>query len=157
MPLRACWLHARSKAMPNKTPALKTKKSPATVHKPTPAGLRQRAEQPNSADALARAMTVPASELSASDILSLQRTVGNTAVLHLLASRIAAPPMAVAQSPRPFIQARLAVGGANDHFELQADRIAKEVCALNSAGSLGAVQQSRRSTPHAASISPAQD
>ncbi len=113
-----------SKALPNKTPTHTTKKGAAKVPKPRPVvpASRHRAEQVNSADALVRAMTASAPELSASDILALQRTAGNRAVKQILAASVQR------QGHRPLtIQAKLAVGTANDSYEREADRVAATV------------------------------
>gem|GEM_PF-3028443 len=110
--------------MPNKTPTHTTTKSAAKVPKPRPVvpAARHRAEQVNSADALARAMTASAPELSARDILALQRTAGNRAVKQILEASLQR------QGHRPLpIQAKLAVGPANDSYEREADRVAATV------------------------------
>jgi uncharacterized protein DUF4157 len=78
------------------------------------------------AAALQRAHALPASNLSANDILALQRTVGNRAVQQLLSSQTHSP-LASATTPRPVIQAKLMVGPAADHYEQEADRIARKV------------------------------
>jgi uncharacterized protein DUF4157 len=80
----------------------------------------------NPAAALQRAHALPPSNLSAADIFALQRTVGNRAVEQLLSSQIQAP-LASALAPRPVIQAKLMVGPAADHYEQEADRIARKV------------------------------
>jgi uncharacterized protein DUF4157 len=86
------------------------------------------------ATALQRAHVLPASELSASDILALQRTIGNRAVQQLLSSQIHAP-LASATTPRPVIQAKLMVGPAANHYEQEADRIARKVAGEHAAES----------------------
>src|SRR5438046_494494 len=70
--------------MLNRTATHASEKDSATVRKPHSASRssRHHAEQVNFADALARALA--ASELSASDILALQRTAGNRAVEQIL-------------------------------------------------------------------------
>jgi hypothetical protein len=112
--------------MPKKAPIYTCRKSPANVRKlrPVAPASRHRDEQVNSADALARAMTAPESQLSATNLLALQQTVGNKAVLQLLYSRIEASTSLTKSAP-PVVQAKLAVGPVNDHFEQEADRIAK--------------------------------
>src|SRR5438105_6989161 len=103
-----------------------------------PGAERQRALQPDDkrpneyepgvhpAIALQRVKALPASELSANDILILQRTIGNRAVQRLLSTQAAEPPTAASSAP-PVIQAKLMVGAANDHYEQEADRIARQV------------------------------
>ena len=151
--------------MANMTAAHTKEKSTANVRKPRPVvpPSHHRVAQVDSAGALARAMTAPASELSASDMLALQQTVGNSAVLQLLTSRIEASATFSKSAPQ-VIQAKLAVGPANDHFEQEADRIAQETVSHNSAGNHEAVQQqpniekgmARQTIPLTASITPLQ-
>jgi hypothetical protein len=99
-------------------------------------------------------MTAPASELSASDMLALQQTVGNRAVLQLLTSRVEASAAPAKPAP-PVIQAKLAVSPANDHFEQEADRIARETVGNNSTGNRESVQRASI-TPLQTKIDPSQ-
>jgi len=75
---------------------------------------------------LQRAMTLQSSALRPRDVLALQRTVGNRAAQQILAGK----------ARRSSIQAKLAVGPANDHYEREADRVAATV-----------MQTSERSVP----------
>jgi hypothetical protein len=118
----------------------------------------QRANDP--ATIIQRAQALPASALSASDILALQRTIGNRAVQQLLASQLAAP-QASAATARPVIQAKLMVGPANDHYEQEADRVAQQVTSEPTAKSGAATIQRQtdedepvQRKPLAASITP---
>jgi hypothetical protein len=77
--------------------------------------------------ALARAMSMPASELSASDLLTLQRTAGNRAVARILAQTMPHEPPGTDRHSRLILQAKLSVGAANDLYEQEADRVASEV------------------------------
>ena len=139
--------------MLNKTPTHKSRKSNANVRKARSVvpSSRHVAPQVNSADALAKTLTVPASDLSATDIVALQQTVGNSAVRQLLSS-----PTETSSthrtSARPVIQAKLAIGPANDHFEQEADRVAKEATSHSSGASQETVR--RQPGPLADSISP---
>ncbi|HZM85883.1 MAG TPA: DUF4157 domain-containing protein [Blastocatellia bacterium] len=141
--------------MLNKTPTHKSRKSNANVRKARSVvpSSRHVAPQVNSADALAKTLTVPASDLSATDIVALQQTVGNSAVRQLLSSSTE-PSSTYRTSARPVIQAKLAIGPANDHFEQEADRIAKEATSYGSGASQETVH--RHSSPLAASITPLQ-
>jgi Domain of unknown function (DUF4157) len=80
----------------------------------------------DSATIIQRAQALPASELSASDIQALQRTIGNRGVQRLLAAQLAASSTPAATA-RPVVQAKLMVGPAVDHYEQEADRIAQQV------------------------------
>lgn len=94
-------------------------------------------------DALARVQEARAGELSASDILALQRTAGNRAVRELLARQVparqvAAPQVAARQVPARkttaapvIVQASLAVGPAGDSYEREADRVAATVIQIS--------------------------
>lgn len=117
-------LNGEGNGVPKRTATHATDKSSATVRKPPSAARasRHQAEQVNAADALARAKALPAPELSASDILALQRTAGNRAVQQILAAR----PQRRAHSPLP-VQAKLVVGPAADSYERKADRVAATV------------------------------
>jgi hypothetical protein len=110
--------------MPNKTATHASDKNSAAVSKPHRAAraARHKSEQVNPAKAFARAQGLPASELSARDILAIQRTAGNRAVEQMLAQR-----MQQHQQSRLTIQAKLAVGPPNDSYEREADRVAAEV------------------------------
>ncbi len=65
-------------------------------------------------DVLQRAIASQSSALRPNDVLALQRTVGNRAV-------------------RQILQAKLAVGPANDHYEREADRVAASVMSKSAA------------------------
>ncbi|MFL6278334.1 MAG: DUF4157 domain-containing protein [Blastocatellia bacterium] len=109
--------------MPNKSATHATEKGSAVVRKP-PVAARASRRPPahgHSPAVLARAINTPASELSAGDIRALQRTAGNRAVAEILAQSV--PP----QPSRLTIQAKLAVGAADDQYEREADRVAAEV------------------------------
>src|ERR1041384_262448 len=67
-------------------------------------------------DVLQRALMSQSLALRPKDILTLQRTVGNRAVQQILQ-----------RGRRSTIQAKLAVGPANDHYEREADRVAASV------------------------------
>lgn len=124
--------------MPNKTATHAHEKSSATVRKPHRAALASRVqpEQVNPMNSLARVQGSPASELSASDILSLQRTAGNRAVGQILAQRIQHH-----QQGRLTIQAKLTVGAADDHYEREADRVAATVVQTSAPSSAGIQRQ----------------
>jgi hypothetical protein len=108
----------------NKTKTLATKKSSTTVSKPLPVARASRrpSSQVHPARALLRTMTAPAQMISPADILALQRVAGNRAVEQLLAER-----MQHEQPSRLTIQAKLAVGAADDLYEREADRVAAQV------------------------------
>src|SRR5581483_8349971 len=83
--------------------------------------------------ALERVKALPAAALSASDILALQRTVGNRAVQRFLSAPPAEPP--------PAIQVKLVVGAANDHYEQEADRVADRVARSSAVDAAPAIQR----------------
>jgi hypothetical protein len=87
--------------------------------------VRRQPVRTHRAVALARAMNTPASELSASDLLTLQRTVGNRAVARILAQ--AMPHEPAGRQSGLVLQAKLSVGAADDLYEQEADRVASEV------------------------------
>jgi hypothetical protein len=76
--------------------------------------------------ALARTRAVPASELTPTDILELQRTIGNSGVQSVLHRRTersgASEPIA-----RLAIQAKTLVGPAGDEYEREADGLAPQL------------------------------
>lgn len=129
--------------MPNKIETRATEKSTATVRKPQPAA-RPKRDQINPAHALLRAQALPASELWAADLLTLQRVAGNRAVEQLLGDSLQHQ-----QQSRLILQAKLAVGAADDSYEREADRIAAMV--VQSSGPAAARIQ-RRSSPLASVI-----
>lgn len=105
-----------------------------------------------------------APELSASDILALQRTAGNRAVGQLLARQVRArqvPARKTTAAPM-IVQASLAVGSANDSYEREADRVAATVMQTSEASpahvqrmpSQHEGEESRRAQPLASSITP---
>src|SRR5690242_7989498 len=113
--------------MADKT-AAHAEKGSAAVRKPlneARGSLRPAPAHP--ATALTRAMNNPASALTASDLLLLQRTAGNRAVAALLAH---GNPTEAPRGGRPHgltLQAKLTVGATNDSYEREADRVAAEV------------------------------
>lgn len=128
--------------MPDKNVTLAAKKDSASVRKSSAEAqvARRPAEPFHPVAALARAMRTPASELSASDILTLQRTAGNRAVAQLLARKMAQEPPSDDRQRRLTLQAKLSVGAADDSYEREADRVAAEV-AQTSAPSVPHVQR----------------
>lgn len=115
--------------MPSKMVTRAAEKGSAAIRKPLPEARASRRQpaQTHPAVALARAMRTPASELSASDILTLQRAAGNRAVTQLLAQRMAHEPPNDERQGRLLIQAKLAVGAEDDLYEREADRVAASV------------------------------
>ncbi len=107
--------------MTNKTRTHASEKNAAAVRQPLPAARASRRlpEQVHPAVAFRRAM---AGSLSPADIFALQRTAGNRAVEQILAERAQRD-----QHTRLTVQAKLAVGAADDTYEREADRIAAEV------------------------------
>lgn len=91
-----------SNGMPNKAASHASEKNSTAVPKPCSAGRssRHREEQIDSADALARAKALPASELSASNILALQSTAGNRAVQRMLGAMLGRPDSGAAKGSR---------------------------------------------------------
>ena len=76
-----------------------------------------------------RALQLPGT-ISAADVLTLQRTVGNRSTLRLLAGgRGSVRPNSTQQPP---IQAKLRVGPVGDAYEQEADRVATEVVGASS-------------------------
>ena len=120
--------------MPNRTATHASEKDSATARKPQ-RGARasgHQTEQVNRADAPARALNAPATTLVPADILALQRSAGNHAVEQMLIQRVAQ------QDASPLtIQAKLAVGAADDPYAREADRVAAIV-----------MQTSESSVPH---------
>jgi hypothetical protein len=110
--------------MPPKTATHAGARLSAPVHRPQAAAhaSRRAAESSRANEAIARAMTAPIGALAPADILALQRVAGNRAVERLLAER-----MQNQQPDRLAIQAKLAVGAANDLYEREADSIAATV------------------------------
>ncbi len=86
---------------------------------PQPAGPQLQAEQPQlGMDSLVARTSLDIGRLSPSDVVRLQRMVGNRTVSRMLATgRQEAGP----------IQAKLAVGPAGDRYEQEADRVAERV------------------------------
>jgi len=77
-------------------------------------------------DVIRRATTLP-TQLMASDVINLQRSIGNRAVAQLLAKRDDRQ-----SAPRsPVVQETLTVGSSNDRYEQEADRVAKQVTATH--------------------------
>jgi hypothetical protein len=115
--------------MPNKSATHAGEKISTGVRKPPQSARasRHQAPQVNPTDAIARAQALPASELSASDILTLQRTAGNRAVEQLLAQQLHAEKTSAPRRRSLIIQAKLAVGPTNDTYEREADRVAATV------------------------------
>ena len=64
--------------------------------------------------------------LTSTDVLQLQRTVGNRTVAQLLARNQTAPAQPLAAQP-PTIQPKMKVGPAKDRYEEEADQVAEEV------------------------------
>ncbi|MEN3334206.1 MAG: hypothetical protein V7641_3571 [Blastocatellia bacterium] len=121
--------------MSNKSPGHAAEKGSAAARKPLPEdrASRHQMERAHRANAVARAMNTPASELSASDILTLQRTAGNRAVTQLLAQRMAHEPPSDERQRRVILQAKLAVGATDDSYEREADRVAQQVVSAKAA------------------------
>ena len=115
--------------MPDKTATHAGEKGSAAVRKPAAEAQasRRQATPVHPAAALLRAMSGPASELTASDILALQRTAGNRAVAEMLAQSMPLEPPDDERQRRLTIQAKLAVGAADDQYEREADRVAAQV------------------------------
>jgi hypothetical protein len=78
------------RALPNKTATHASDKNSAAFSKPrrAPRASHPQSEQVNPAKAFARVQGLPSSELSASDILSLQGTAGNRAVQLMLGAKL---------------------------------------------------------------------
>ena len=68
-----------------------------------------------------RARIDPA-RLTPADVMALQRTIGNQAVVDLLGRRKAS-----GRSTTPAVQAKLRVGPVGDRYEQEADRVANQV------------------------------
>ena len=79
---------------------------------------RSGAARPAGAAAVLRRAVSGTAALSPTDVLELQRTIGNRAVVQLLA-----------KDGAPGVQAKLSVGRAGDQYEQEADRVAKQVAA----------------------------
>lgn len=132
--------------------------APARDTRPLSRGTRSPTPM-NSAVALLRAQALPAAELTASDILALQRTVGNRAAQQFLSSSTEALSTHPKTS-QPVIQAKLAVGPADDHYEREADRIAEQIAGPASEAGREAVgrQPDRKpeaqDNPHGTAITP---
>jgi len=86
--------------------------------------------------ALQRAVAAPPPAITPTDILSLQRTVGNQGVQLMLAER-----RRMGISPGPIIQTKLTVNPPGDYYEKQADRVAEQVVARISASQSPKVQR----------------
>src|SRR5581483_5432540 len=125
--------------MPDKTATHAGEKGSAAVRKPgaEAQASRRQASPVHPVAALLRAMSGPASELSASDILALQRSAGNRAVSALLAQDDPPAPPRGDQQRRLILQAKLTVGAADDECEREADRVSASV-----------VQRSESSVPN---------
>lgn len=93
---------------------------------------RRQREQVNAADAMARVSEAPASTLLPADIVALQRAAGNRAVGQILSERVLTQ-----QQNQRTIQAKLAIGAADNPYEREADRVAATV-----------MQTSEPSVPH---------
>lgn len=98
----------------------------------SPQGQQAPALQPLTADLIQRAQADPHS-LTPSDVQTLQRTVGNSAVARMLANRDARASAAPVMRP-PIVQAKLKVGRSSDVFEQEANAIARQVVSQLHAG-----------------------
>jgi hypothetical protein len=110
-----CLIKTERKSMPDKTTIQAAEKGSAAVRKPSgeARASRRPAARVHPALAFARASTAPASELSASDLITLQRTAGNRAVEQILAQEISQEPASDDPQSHLILQAKLSVGAAD--------------------------------------------
>ncbi len=80
-------------------------------------------------DQIARAVAQPR-RLLPDDVLALQRTIGNQAVLQLLQRQASTPPYRPAALQPLGVQPKLTVGPARDAYEIEADQIANQVARM---------------------------
>ncbi|MFL6278332.1 MAG: DUF4157 domain-containing protein [Blastocatellia bacterium] len=109
--------------MPDKTANQAAGKGSAAVRKPAVEAQASR-RQPtpvHPAAALLRAMSGPASELSAGDIRALQRTAGNRAVQRMLGALVGQ------DDERSSAQARHRFGESGDHHQQAADKMVPQI------------------------------
>lgn len=101
-----------------------------TTHKPSRHSVHS-ANQANPSQVFHRAAQLQGAGLTAHDVTTLHRLIGNRGVQRLLSD--GSNPSSLDATPRLMLQPKLTVGSADDKYEREADRIASQIMSTDDA------------------------